>query len=82
MVQTGGTAKEEQVLLRIRFGEYMLTYYSIILNVIAPILNGFIAWLVGYHKGSFAGWRIIFLVLGAFTFLWAFVVFFFLQVVS
>ncbi|KAI9733636.1 MAG: hypothetical protein M1834_003238 [Cirrosporium novae-zelandiae] len=51
---------------------------SIILNVIAPILNGLIAWAVGYHKGSFAAWKIIFLTLGAFTILWAFVVYFFL----
>ncbi|KAF2636341.1 putative allantoate permease [Massarina eburnea CBS 473.64] len=51
---------------------------SIILNVIAPILNSFCSWLISYHKGTFAGWRILFLALGAFTFLWAFVVFFFL----
>ncbi|PVI00238.1 putative allantoate permease [Periconia macrospinosa] len=51
---------------------------AIILNVIAPILNGFISWTVSYHKGAFAGWKIIFLALGVFTFLWAFVVFFFL----
>lgn len=51
---------------------------SIILNVIAPILNGFIAWLVNYYHGPFEAWKIIFLVLGAFTTLWAFVVLFFL----
>ena len=49
-----------------------------ILNVIAPILNGFIAWLVGYYTGPFAPWKIIFLTLGAFTLLWSFVVYFFL----
>ncbi|EMC99244.1 hypothetical protein BAUCODRAFT_65035 [Baudoinia panamericana UAMH 10762] len=51
---------------------------SIILNVVAPILNGFMAWLVGYYKGPFEKWRIIFLTLGAFTILWAAVVYFFL----
>ncbi|KAL6247602.1 hypothetical protein RBB50_005948 [Rhinocladiella similis] len=51
---------------------------SIILNVIAPILNGFISWLVGYYKGPFEPWKIIFLVLGIFTLLWSFVVYFFL----
>ena len=51
---------------------------SIILNVVAPIINGFVAWLVSYHHGSFEGWKIIFLALGAFTILWAFVVYFFL----
>lgn len=51
---------------------------SIILNVIAPILNGFVAWLVSYHHGEFAAWKIIFLALGAFTIIWAFVVFWFL----
>lgn len=51
---------------------------SIILNVIAPILNGFIAWVVGYHKGSFATWKIIFLLLGCVTMCWSAVVFFFL----
>ncbi|KAH8655399.1 putative allantoate permease [Xylariales sp. PMI_506] len=51
---------------------------SIILNVIAPILNGLIAWSVGYYKGSFAPWKIIFLVLGCFTMLWAIVVYLFL----
>ena len=55
-----------------------LIAYSIILNVIAPILNGFIAWLVGYYNGPFAPWKIIFLTLGAFTLLWSFVVYFFL----
>ncbi|KAH8881764.1 putative allantoate permease [Thozetella sp. PMI_491] len=51
---------------------------SIILNVIAPILNGFIAWAVGYHKGSFATWKIIFILLGCVTILWSIVVYFFL----
>lgn len=51
---------------------------SIILNVIAPILNGFIAWAVSYHHGSFPAWKIIFLTLGAFTIIWSGVVFFFL----
>lgn len=51
---------------------------SIILNVIAPILNGFIAWLVSYYHGPFESWKIIFLVLGAFTALWAIVVYLFL----
>lgn len=51
---------------------------AIILNVIAPILNGFISWLVGYYNGPFAPWKIIFLTLGVFTLLWSFVVFFFL----
>uniref|UniRef100_A0A093XJZ5 Putative transporter n=1 Tax=Talaromyces marneffei PM1 TaxID=1077442 RepID=A0A093XJZ5_TALMA len=51
---------------------------SIILNVIAPILNGLIAWSVSYYHGPFEAWKIIFLVLGIFTVLWAFVVLFFL----
>ncbi|ETN41668.1 uncharacterized protein HMPREF1541_03604 [Cyphellophora europaea CBS 101466] len=51
---------------------------SIILNVIAPICNGFIAWAVSYHRGPFATWKIIFLTLGAFTILWSLVVYFFL----
>ncbi|TVY84406.1 putative transporter [Lachnellula suecica] len=51
---------------------------AIILNVIAPILNGLIAWAVGYHKGDFPAWKIIFLTLGAFTILWSLVVFYFL----
>lgn len=51
---------------------------SIILNVIAPIINGFAAWAAGYHKGSFDTWKIIFLTFGGFTFLWAFVIWFFL----
>ncbi|KAF3014987.1 hypothetical protein E8E14_006353 [Neopestalotiopsis sp. 37M] len=46
-------------------------YRPIILNVIAPILNGFIAWLCGYHQGSFPAWKIIFLAIGAFSSLWA-----------
>lgn len=51
---------------------------SIILNVIAPILNGLVAWLVGYYHGPFAAWKIIFLTLGVFTLLWAVVVYMFL----
>ncbi|KAH9902346.1 putative allantoate permease [Xylariomycetidae sp. FL2044] len=51
---------------------------SIILNVIAPILNGLVAWAAGHHQGSFAAWKIIFLSLGAFTSLWAVVTFLFL----
>jgi ACS family allantoate permease-like MFS transporter len=54
------------------------TRNSIILNVVAPILNGFVAWAVGYYDGPFATWKIIFLVLGIVTVLWAFVVYFFL----
>ncbi|KAJ9143862.1 Allantoate transporter [Pleurostoma richardsiae] len=51
---------------------------SIILNVVAPIINGFVAWTVSYYNGPFAPWKIIFLTLGAFTILWAGVVFTFL----
>lgn len=51
---------------------------AIILNVIAPILNGLISWLVGYYHGPFARWKIIFLVLGVFTLLWSSVIYFFL----
>ncbi|KAH8648195.1 putative allantoate permease [Tricladium varicosporioides] len=51
---------------------------AIILNVIAPIVNGFVAWAVSYHHGNFKAWKIIFLALGAFTILWAVVVFLFL----
>ncbi|RDW65332.1 putative allantoate permease-2 [Coleophoma crateriformis] len=51
---------------------------AIILNVIAPILNGLLAWAVGYHHGSYPAWKIIFLTLGAFTIVWSIVVFFFL----
>lgn len=51
---------------------------SIILNVIAPILNGLLAWACSYHHGKFAAWRIIFLTLGAFTIFWSAIVFFFL----
>lgn len=54
--------------------------HSIILNVIAPILNGFIAWLCGYHQGSFPAWKIIFLAIGAFSSLWAGVTLLFLYV--
>jgi MFS family permease len=55
---------------------------AIILNVIAPILNGLVAWAVGYHKGDFPAWKIIFLTLGAFTVIWSAVVFFFLYVTT
>lgn len=51
---------------------------SIILNVVAPIINGFLAWVVGYYTGPFATWKIIFLLVGAFTAVWAGVVFMFL----
>ncbi|KAF4634635.1 hypothetical protein G7Y89_g3470 [Cudoniella acicularis] len=51
---------------------------AIILNVVAPILNGLLAWAVGYHKGDYPAWKIIFLTLGAFTILWSLVVFYFL----
>lgn len=51
---------------------------AIILNVIAPILNGFVAWVVGYYKGPYATWKVIFLLLGCITILWAAVVYFFL----
>jgi MFS family permease len=51
---------------------------SIILNVIAPILNGFVAWVVGYYPGSFPAWKIIFLLLGAITTVWSGVVYYFL----
>ena len=40
------------------------TCNSIVLNAIASIPSGFIAWLVGYHKGSFAPWKIKLLTLG------------------
>ncbi|KAK5111116.1 hypothetical protein LTR62_005315 [Meristemomyces frigidus] len=48
---------------------------AIVLNVIAPIINGFVAWLVSYHKSSLPGWKINFLSLGAFTMLWSSVTF-------
>lgn len=51
---------------------------SIILNVIAPILNGFVAWVVGYHKGPYAEWKIIFLFVGCATIAWSVIVFLFL----
>ncbi|CRG92567.1 putative transporter C460,05 [Talaromyces islandicus] len=51
---------------------------SIILNVIAPILNGFVAWVVGYYPGSFPVWKIIFLLLGALTTVWSGIVYYFL----
>lgn len=56
----------------------LLERNAIILNVIAPILNGFIAWLVSYHHGGYPGWKIIFLALGAFTIIWSVVTFLFL----
>ncbi|KAJ5517690.1 hypothetical protein N7453_000112 [Penicillium expansum] len=40
---------------------------SIILNVVAPIINGFVAWVVGYYKGPYERWKIIFLLVGALT---------------
>jgi ACS family allantoate permease-like MFS transporter len=51
---------------------------AIILNVIAPIVNGLFIWAIGYYDGNFAAWRIIFLTLGIATILWAIVVFLFL----
>lgn len=54
------------------------TRNSIILNVIAPIINGFVAWVVGYYNGPFETWKIIFLLVGGITTLWAGVVYLFL----
>lgn len=51
---------------------------SIILNVIAPIINGFVAWVVGYYNGSYAKWKIVFLLVGCVTIAWSAVVYFFL----
>lgn len=51
---------------------------SIILNVIAPILNGFVAWVVSYYNGPYAKWKIIFLLVGCLTIAWSAVVYFFL----
>lgn len=51
---------------------------SIILNVVAPIINGFVAWVVSYYPGTFATWKIIFLFVGSFTTVWAGVVYLFL----
>lgn len=51
---------------------------SIILNVIAPILNGFFAWVIGYYHGPYAPWKIIFLLVGCITIVWAGVVYLFL----
>ncbi|KAH7310819.1 major facilitator superfamily domain-containing protein [Stachybotrys elegans] len=51
---------------------------SIILNVIAPIVNGFVAWVVSYYDGDYARWKIIFLLVGCITIAWAGFVFFFL----
>ncbi|KAJ5087253.1 hypothetical protein N7456_010869 [Penicillium angulare] len=48
---------------------------SVILNVIAPILNGFIAWVVGYYTGPFKTWKIIFLLIGGITILTALMVY-------
>lgn len=55
-------------------------FISIILNVVAPIINGFIAWVVGYYHGPYATWKIIFLLIGAITICWSAVVYFFLYV--
>ncbi|KAJ5724999.1 uncharacterized protein N7483_006356 [Penicillium malachiteum] len=52
-----------------------LTQKSIILNVVAPILNPFIAWVVGYYHGPFEAWKIIFLLIGRVTIVWALVVY-------
>lgn len=54
------------------------TRNSIILNVVAPIINGFVAWVVGYYTGPFATWKIIFLLVGGLTTVWAGVVYLFL----
>lgn len=51
---------------------------SIILNVVAPIINGFVSWVVGYYNGPFAPWKIIFLLVGGVTTVWAGVVYLFL----
>lgn len=51
---------------------------SIILNVVAPIINGFVAWVVGYYNGPFETWKIIFLLVGGVTVVWAGVVYVFL----
>ncbi|KAJ5153150.1 uncharacterized protein N7482_009628 [Penicillium canariense] len=53
---------------------------SIILNVVAPIINGFVAWAVGYYNGPFETWKIIFLVVGALTIVTSVVVYFVFQV--
>ncbi|KAK4868614.1 hypothetical protein LT330_006816 [Penicillium expansum] len=49
---------------------------SIILNVVAPIINGFVAWVVGYYKGPYERWKIIFLLVGALTIVTSVVVYF------
>ncbi|CAI7621439.1 unnamed protein product [Penicillium pancosmium] len=49
---------------------------SIILNVVAPIINGFVAWVVGYYNGPFETWKIIFLLVGALTVVTSVVVYF------
>ncbi|KAJ0271118.1 hypothetical protein Brms1b_002137 [Colletotrichum noveboracense] len=51
---------------------------SIILNVVAPIINGFVAWVIGYYNGSYAKWKIVFLLVGCVTIAWSAVIFFFL----
>lgn len=51
---------------------------SIVLNVVAPILNGFVSWILGYYNGSFATWKVIFLLIGSVTTIWAVVVYLFL----
>ncbi|KAJ5546794.1 hypothetical protein N7494_004379 [Penicillium frequentans] len=49
---------------------------SIILNVVAPIINGFVAWVVGYYNGPYEAWKIIFLLVGALTIVTSVVVYF------
>jgi hypothetical protein len=44
--------------------------------VVAPIINGFIAWVVGYYNGPFETWKIIFLLVGALTVVTSVVVYF------
>ncbi|KAI8307795.1 putative transporter [Colletotrichum sp. SAR11_59] len=51
---------------------------SVILNVVAPIINGFVAWVIGYYNGSYAKWKIVFLLVGCVTIAWSAVIFFFL----
>ena len=68
--------RSDHKALRVRITDLM--YHSIILNVVAPIVNGFVSWAVSYYTGTFAPWKIIFLTLGAFTIFWSAIVFFFL----
>lgn len=44
--------------------------------MVAPIINGFLAWVVGYYPGSFETWKIIFLLVGALTIVTSVVVYF------